>query len=62
MRRYLPLYFAFLMLLATTAFAQDHGRLVVTVQTRLTRLPPRDAQPGRRLSSCIGPIPNYIRK
>lgn len=34
MRRYLPLYFAFLMLLATTAFAQDHGRLAVTVQTQ----------------------------
>jgi hypothetical protein len=34
MRRYLPLYFSFLLLLAITAFGQDHGRLVVTVQTR----------------------------
>ena len=34
MRRYFPLYLSFLLLLATTVFAQDHGRLVVTVQTR----------------------------
>ncbi len=34
MRRCLPLYFAFFLLLATTAFAQDHGRLAVTVQTQ----------------------------
>ncbi len=34
MRRYLPLYFSFLLLLATTAFGQDHGRLAVTVQTQ----------------------------
>jgi hypothetical protein len=34
MRRYLPLYFSFLLLLAGTAFAQDHGHLAVTVQTQ----------------------------
>lgn len=34
MRRYLPLYFSFLLMLATAAFTQDHGRLAVTVQTQ----------------------------
>ena len=34
MRRGLPMYFAFLLLLASTAFTQDHGRLGVTVQTQ----------------------------
>ena len=34
MRRCLPLYFAFLLLLATAGFAQDHGQLTVTVQTQ----------------------------
>lgn len=34
MRRCLPLYFIFFLLIASTAFAQDHGRLAVTVQTQ----------------------------
>jgi hypothetical protein len=34
MRRCLPLCIAFLLLLATATFAQDHGRLAVTVQTQ----------------------------
>jgi hypothetical protein len=34
MRRCLPLYFAFFLLIGTTAFTQDHGHLTVTVQTQ----------------------------